>query len=164
MPGVYQTPKILELSGIGKQDVLKQLGVPVLQNLPGVGENLQDHIAVTTHFEVKPEAGPSLDWLTTNKTYGDQQWTNYINNRTGPYGSIPGPTVAFFPLKAIFSADKIASLKAGLDKELAQYKGTPFEAQYASQRKQLDDENVAQIELIITPCEYCGYFLLRVAD
>ncbi len=41
--GAINTPKILELSGIGQQDRLQTLGIPVMHHLPGVGENLHDH-------------------------------------------------------------------------------------------------------------------------
>lgn len=41
--GAYNTPKILQLSGIGPLKLLKSLKIPVLKNLP-VGENLQDHV------------------------------------------------------------------------------------------------------------------------
>jgi choline dehydrogenase len=42
--GVYQTPKLLMLSGIGSADYLKKSDIACLQHLPGVGENLQDHL------------------------------------------------------------------------------------------------------------------------
>lgn len=41
--GSYNTPKLLMLSGIGPADELRQHGVKALVDLPGVGENLQDH-------------------------------------------------------------------------------------------------------------------------
>merc|ERR1711939_679841 len=41
--GAIHSPQILELSGIGQASVLEPLGVTVLENLPGVGNNLQDH-------------------------------------------------------------------------------------------------------------------------
>ncbi|TGO77601.1 hypothetical protein BELL_0099g00030 [Botrytis elliptica] len=41
--GSIHTPQILELSGIGQPYILEQLGLPVHINLPGVGENFQDH-------------------------------------------------------------------------------------------------------------------------
>ncbi len=44
--GVINSPQLLELSGIGDQDVLAALGLEVKQHLPGVGENLQDHLTV----------------------------------------------------------------------------------------------------------------------
>jgi choline dehydrogenase len=58
--GVINSPQLLELSGIGNRDTLAALGIPVTQHLPGVGENLQDHLTVhiqqglhgvTTFFE-----------------------------------------------------------------------------------------------------------------
>ena len=46
-----KSPHILELSGIGRPEVLKKIGVPVRVELPGVGENVQDHIfGCMSHF------------------------------------------------------------------------------------------------------------------
>lgn len=42
--GPIKSPQILELSGIGQAERLRRLGVPVLHDLPGVGENLCDHL------------------------------------------------------------------------------------------------------------------------
>ena len=42
--GSINSPQILQLSGIGPGALLQSLGIPVLHDLPGVGENLQDHI------------------------------------------------------------------------------------------------------------------------
>jgi choline dehydrogenase len=44
--GTIKSPQILQLSGIGDADRLGALGVPVVHHLPGVGENLQDHLEV----------------------------------------------------------------------------------------------------------------------
>jgi len=41
--GTYASPQLLMLSGIGPADQLRSLGIDVLQDLPGVGENLQEH-------------------------------------------------------------------------------------------------------------------------
>jgi choline dehydrogenase len=41
--GAANTPKLLELSGIGNPEILKRHGIPVVHELPGVGENLRDH-------------------------------------------------------------------------------------------------------------------------
>lgn len=43
--GAIQTPKVLMHSGIGDQAELTRMGIPVLQHLPGVGQNLQDHVS-----------------------------------------------------------------------------------------------------------------------
>jgi len=53
--GPINSPQLLMLSGIGPEDHLKNLGVPVIQNLP-VGQNLQDHygtIGILTTFIIK---------------------------------------------------------------------------------------------------------------
>ena len=42
--GAFQSPQLLLLSGIGPKNHLKEMGIDVVQHLPGVGENLQDHI------------------------------------------------------------------------------------------------------------------------
>ena len=44
--GVINSPQLLELSGIGQKDHLEKLGIEVLKDLPGVGENLQDHLTI----------------------------------------------------------------------------------------------------------------------
>uniref|UniRef100_A0A8D9E6E0 Glucose dehydrogenase [FAD, quinone] n=2 Tax=Cacopsylla melanoneura TaxID=428564 RepID=A0A8D9E6E0_9HEMI len=44
--GALNSPQLLMLSGIGPHDHLSELGIPVVHDLPGVGQNLQDHIAV----------------------------------------------------------------------------------------------------------------------
>jgi choline dehydrogenase len=45
------SPKLLQLSGIGAPEVLRAAGVPVVHALPGVGENLQDHLEI--YFQVR---------------------------------------------------------------------------------------------------------------
>ena len=51
--GAVQSPQLLELSGIGNSEVLKRAGVAVAHHLPGVGENLRDHLHVRLGFETK---------------------------------------------------------------------------------------------------------------
>jgi choline dehydrogenase len=50
--GAIGTPKLLELSGIGPGRVLSDCGVDVIHDLPGVGENLQDHLQIRTVFRI----------------------------------------------------------------------------------------------------------------
>ncbi len=45
--GAINTPKLLMLSGVGEAEALRSLGIDVIENLPGVGENLQDHAIVS---------------------------------------------------------------------------------------------------------------------
>jgi len=50
--GAINSPRLLMLSGIGNGNLLRRLGVDVVQDLPGVGQNLQDHIEVSIINEV----------------------------------------------------------------------------------------------------------------
>lgn len=50
--GSVQSPHLLELSGIGNKTILEAAGVQSLIDLPGVGENYQDHLITTASFEV----------------------------------------------------------------------------------------------------------------
>ena len=45
--GAVNSPKLLMLSGVGDAKALRGLGIGVVENLPGVGENLQDHVLVS---------------------------------------------------------------------------------------------------------------------
>ena len=42
--GAVQSPQVLELSGVGQPEVLRRHSIPLVKDLPGVGENLQDHL------------------------------------------------------------------------------------------------------------------------
>jgi choline dehydrogenase-like flavoprotein len=50
--GAVGTPQLLELSGIGAGERLAELGIPVVADLPGVGENLQDHLQLRLIFRI----------------------------------------------------------------------------------------------------------------
>jgi choline dehydrogenase len=53
--GAIHTPKLLLQSGIGDEAELKRLGIPVVQHLPGVGQNFQDHLVLNGCLWEYPE-------------------------------------------------------------------------------------------------------------
>ncbi|KAI0117337.1 putative GMC oxidoreductase [Daldinia grandis] len=55
--GTVNSPKILELSGIGDAQLLQSLGIDVVVDTPNVGENLQNHPLITLSFETRGQAG-----------------------------------------------------------------------------------------------------------
>src|SRR5918996_1988655 len=59
--GVYGSPQILMLSGIGQSEQLKKHGIPVVHELKGIGENYQDHPVVFMTFEGPRESRE--DWV-----------------------------------------------------------------------------------------------------
>jgi choline dehydrogenase len=56
--GAMHTPKVLMLSGIGDEAELRRLRIPVVQHLPGVGQNFQDHFAVGCMWEYQEPLAP----------------------------------------------------------------------------------------------------------
>ncbi len=50
--GAVKSPQLLELSGVGDASRLRQLGIPLVHHLPGVGENLQDHLQLRVLYRV----------------------------------------------------------------------------------------------------------------
>jgi choline dehydrogenase len=72
--GAFNSPQLLQLSGVGNADELSALGVQMVQNLPGVGENLQDHLEVyIQHNCTQPvSVAPALKWR--NRPMIGAQW------------------------------------------------------------------------------------------
>ncbi len=58
--GGVHTPQILQLSGIGPKKLLNSLGIPVISDLPGVGQNLQDQSTLTIPWSCKFNQGPMV--------------------------------------------------------------------------------------------------------
>ncbi|KAI0079806.1 hypothetical protein K474DRAFT_1658610 [Panus rudis PR-1116 ss-1] len=145
--GAVQTPQLLELSGVGNATLLANLGIQSVVDLPGVGENLQDHPGVTALFR-------TLDNETTLDELKDPNilaasMEQYVQNRTGLLSGAPS-TTSFLSLKDFVPADIIQSMKQNLDAAL-QSDPRYQKPTYSLQRKWLDDDSVAQLEFIIFP-------------
>ncbi|KAK4861667.1 hypothetical protein LT330_003702 [Penicillium expansum] len=86
--GVYNSPQILKLSGIGPADELQKFGIKVISNLPGVGTNLQDHYETAVQGHV-PKNFTALDGCTFNN--GDDpcldRWNKPVLGNHGIYSS-----------------------------------------------------------------------------
>jgi choline dehydrogenase len=72
--GAFNSPQLLQLSGVGNAAELEALGIQVMHDLPGVGENLQDHLEVyIQHACTQPvSVYPALKWY--NKPWVGLQW------------------------------------------------------------------------------------------
>ncbi|WP_017400805.1 choline dehydrogenase [Acinetobacter radioresistens] len=62
--GAIASPQILQRSGIGQSTFLKSMDIPVVHDLPGVGENLQDHLEMYLQYRCKKPVSlyPALKW------------------------------------------------------------------------------------------------------
>jgi choline dehydrogenase len=91
--GSIGTPQILQLSGIGPAGLLQQHGIPVVEDLPGVGANLQDHLQIRSVFKV--EGVKTLNTL-ANSLWGKAKiGLEYACLRTGPMSMAPSQLGAF---------------------------------------------------------------------
>ncbi|KAH7018175.1 uncharacterized protein B0I36DRAFT_276661 [Microdochium trichocladiopsis] len=82
--GSFQSPGLLELSGIGSKKVLTAAGINQTIDLEGVGENLQDHVRYQTSYQLK-EGFSSFDILRYNTTYAAEQLALWRQNKVSLY-------------------------------------------------------------------------------
>ena len=91
--GAVGTPQILQLSGVGPAALLHGHGVLPLHDLPGVGENLQDHLQIRAVFSV--QGVQTLNTL-ANSTWGKAKiGLEYLLRRSGPMSMAPSQLGAF---------------------------------------------------------------------
>jgi choline dehydrogenase len=91
--GAIGSPQILQLSGIGPAALLRERGVPVVHDLPGVGENLHDHLQVRIVYKVKNVT--TLNQR-ANSVFGKAAMgLEYLLFRTGPLTMPPSQLGAF---------------------------------------------------------------------
>ena len=91
--GSIGSAQILQLSGIGPGNDLKQVGVQVTHDLPGVGANLQDHLQIRSVYKVKN--AKTLNTL-ANSWWGKAKiGLEYALSRTGPMSMAPSQLGAF---------------------------------------------------------------------
>jgi choline dehydrogenase len=91
--GAIGTPQILQLSGMGPGDLLRQNGITVRHDLPGVGGNLQDHLQIRAVY--------SVEGVKTLNTMANSLWgkaligLEYAFKRSGPMSMAPSQLGAF---------------------------------------------------------------------
>lgn len=81
--GVYNSPQLLELSGIGNAKRLAEKGIDAVHDLPAVGENLQDHFGIGLEFRSSKKA--TVNDIYNNPMKGGAALLRYLMFRTGPF-------------------------------------------------------------------------------
>jgi choline dehydrogenase len=92
--GAYNSPQLLQLSGVGPAELLKQHGIDVVLDAPGVGNDLQDHLQVrlVTHCAQRITLNDILNHPVRRIMAG----ARYAAFRTGPLTIAAGTSGAFF--------------------------------------------------------------------
>ncbi|KAI0332148.1 GMC oxidoreductase [Cubamyces sp. BRFM 1775] len=134
--GAFQTPQILELSGIGNKDILSKLGINTLVDLPSVGENLQDHVYVYSIHEIDPKY-ETIDDILEPEVVARQQ--ELYKSRLGYLSTALASLFGFLPAKSFATPEQLSQWK---EQALAMAEKAP-----AGLRKQLE----LQIQWFLNP-------------
>ena len=91
--GAIASPQLLQLSGIGTASQLQAHGIPVHHTLPGVGQNLQDHLQIRTIYQVDNTV--TLNQRARTPLGMAMMGLEYFFNKTGPLTMPPSQLGAF---------------------------------------------------------------------
>jgi choline dehydrogenase len=92
--GAYNSPQLLQLSGVGPADLLRQHGVDVVLNAPGVGHDLQDHMQVRVVMRARNAV--TLNDVVNSPLRKMMTGLSYAAFRTGPLTIAAGTAGAFY--------------------------------------------------------------------
>lgn len=91
--GAIGSPQLLQLSGIGPAELLAEHEIPLIRDLPGVGENLQDHLQIRSVYKVK--GARTLNTMANSLVGKAKIGLEYLLKRSGPMSMAPSQLCAF---------------------------------------------------------------------
>jgi len=91
--GSIGSPQVLQLSGIGPADLLRRYDIKAIQDLPGVGENLHDHLQIRMQYKV--HGVKTLNGMANSLWGKAAMGLEYLLRRTGPLTMPPSQLGAF---------------------------------------------------------------------
>src|SRR6266498_3689157 len=103
--GAINSPQTLMLSGVGPADHLRAMDIPVVVDLPGVGQNLMDHLLIGVEYECREPIG-------LHKADNVKNILNYMLFKKGPLTSSVGEAAAFLKIGSHRGAPNIELLFA----------------------------------------------------
>jgi len=145
--GAINSPQLLLLSGIGPQAYLHDLGIEVVHDLPGVGENLQDHLEVTVQVECTKPVSVYKYYNFLGKAYVGARW---LFTRSGIGASNQ------------FEAGGFIRSRAGIKHPDLQYHFFPMAVRYDG--KSPNDSHGFQLHVGPMRSQSKGWVRLRSAD
>jgi choline dehydrogenase len=96
--GSFNSPQLLQLSGVGPRALLESHGIPVVHDLPGVGADLQDHFYARTFWRCRKPVTLNDDMASLWRQAGIG--LNYLINKRGPLTVAAGHAAAFVRTRA----------------------------------------------------------------
>ncbi|KAG6368745.1 hypothetical protein INS49_002959 [Diaporthe citri] len=133
--GAINSPRLLELSGVGGADLLQRLGVDVLVDNPHVGENLQNHLFTGISFEARDDVDTIDAFFRQEPDAVDAAMQDYGTKGTGPLSTSNLITMAQLPLPEFHTPDgrkELDQLLGTLDPEADALRSPPTTPAFAA--------------------------------
>ncbi|MCJ1445921.1 MAG: hypothetical protein MMC23_006426 [Stictis urceolatum] len=140
--GVFESPAILERSGVGSKEVLAAANVPVLYELPGVGENLQDHLNCGLSCETQDDI-PTRDEVLRNPEVQKASLLEYERSRTGRLSEGSAYSFAFTPLQMLETPSETQELTEIVKHWVEEESNPSLQTQYSVIQKTIDSPSEA---------------------
>ncbi|KPI34524.1 Versicolorin B synthase [Cyphellophora attinorum] len=122
--GVFGSPQILELSGIGQRDILEAANIQPVLELAGVGENLQDHLNYGPSVEVRPEV-ETLDSRRYEPSVVADHQRQYDTTRGGVLAEGAAYSFAYWPLQLFNDEHEEQLLRSAVAAHKATHPASP---------------------------------------
>ncbi|KAK2598137.1 hypothetical protein QQS21_005688 [Conoideocrella luteorostrata] len=145
--GVFNSPQLLELSGIGSAKILRGLQIEPIVDLPEVGENLQDHALVAISLE---STVPTMDSFRDKANMG-AAFQEYTEKASGPFTSSTF-NQAYLPCMDLISPESQNELKILLD-DHAKSDSPGLQKQHDIVRRIVEDPNQSSIQYLCAPVQ-----------
>jgi len=150
--GVFESPAILERSGIGSEKALTVAKVPVLYNLLGVGENLQDHLNCGLSCETQNDV-PTHDEELRNPELRKATLMEYERSHTGRASEGGAYSFAFTPLQMLETPSETQELTELVQHWTEKENNPSLRAQYSILQKTVESPSEATATTFMLRCQ-----------
>ncbi|EUC42719.1 GMC oxidoreductase [Bipolaris oryzae ATCC 44560] len=140
--GVFESPLILERSGIGSKKILASTNTPVLYELPGVGENLQDHLNCSLSCETQDDI-PTRDEIMRNPELQKAALVEYEKSHAGRVSEGAAYSFAFTPLQMLETPSETQELTEIVEHWVKQESNPSLKTQYSIIQKTVESPREA---------------------
>ncbi|KIM32064.1 GMC oxidoreductase [Serendipita vermifera MAFF 305830] len=158
--GVFGTPHLLQLSGVGPKALIESFGISSVVDLPGVGEHFQDHVLVPLTWSA-PNDTVTGDMLIQNTTFAAEQLQLFHDGQLSQsLMGAPNNGIGYVSLKRLFNNDTftttfIQQMKENMTAVITNQGFTDetlrkgYEATYTAEVNTLETTEIGAVELLL---------------
>jgi len=140
--GAFESPLILERSGIGSKKILAETNIPVLYELSGVGENLQDHLNCGLSCETQDDI-PTRDEIMRTPELQKAALLEYEKSHTGRVSEGAAYSFAFTPLQLLETPSETQELIKIVEHWVKNESNPSLKTQYSIIQKTVENPSEA---------------------